>query len=149
MARPLPQPHLPPRSPKPSFPAWISTAWYTIPAITQLLRTTQPTVTAPQRKMRPCPVGATAARHWTAWLAAGEKLDCLSGSLNIITNCFNRSKCVVITSSCDCTSILHNLTQLLSRIFTSIVLLCRELDRRKGAECQHRKTENVSGTVVN
>lgn len=66
MARPLPPPHLPPRFPKPSFPVWISTAWYAAPAITKLLRTTQPTATAPQKRMGLWPAGVTAAWRQTA-----------------------------------------------------------------------------------
>lgn len=66
MAHPLPPPHLPPRSPKPSFPVWISMAWCTAPAITKRLRTTQPTATAPQRRTGQWPAGVTAAWRLSA-----------------------------------------------------------------------------------
>lgn len=66
MAHPLPPPHLPPRSPKPSFPVWISMAWCTVPAIMKRLRTTQPTATAPQRRKGQWPAGVTAAWRLSA-----------------------------------------------------------------------------------
>lgn len=68
MAHPLPPPHLPPRSPKPSFPVWISMAWCTAPAIMKRLRTTQPTATAPQRRTAQWPAGVTAAWRLSACL---------------------------------------------------------------------------------
>lgn len=80
MARPLLPLHLPPRSPKPSFPAWTLMVWYAAPAITKPQWKTQLTATAPQRKTGPWPAGVTAVWPRTACSSnvttAGEMSYC-------------------------------------------------------------------------